>query len=104
MIQPAIPPSQADKQVYIDNIIYLVKDLQQLLGDHELLKVLEYDIINPGWCVLNNKPYPPKLIEDFIQKLKDAFALQEMVQEMVPEKVAAFKTSSTDILTQRFTQ
>ncbi|RFS20021.1 hypothetical protein DVR12_20060 [Chitinophaga silvatica] len=104
VIQPAIPPSQADKQVYIDNMLYLVKDLQQLLGDHELLKVLEYDIINPGWCVLNNKPYPPKLIEDFIQKLKDAFALQEMVQEMVPEKVAAFKTSSTDILTQRFTQ
>lgn len=95
---PTIPETQQEKRIWIDNLDFLKKIVEDLFKNSELLESLNYNFLTRDWCTQNGKVHPI----DFIQQIKDRvieeYNRKEMEQKLSVQKIENFYDTTKRIL------
>ncbi len=95
---PKVPVMQSEKRLWIENLDYFKKLINDILNDQELLKTVGLDYINTQWFIDKEKTNPNEFIENLKQTVNQAFEDTEQNQPISDVKKKSFIDSSKSII------
>ena len=95
---PAIPKTQSEKRIWIDNLDYFKELLIEVINNQHLLKVLHLDFITDSWCDSNKIKRPLDFIDELKKKVEEAYEGVLVNQPISTDKAQKFRDSTAAIL------
>jgi hypothetical protein len=98
---PQLPSSQGEIQIWIRTLPFLKAFLKEIQDNSELMKITGYGSITDQSCAESAIQTPIELIDRVIELAEQTHQVQEVEQNLVPEKVESFFTRSSQIIAKR---
>jgi hypothetical protein len=98
---PDLPRTQQERSNWILHLPYFKKSVEEIQKDKPLLDALGYQAITEEWSQRHQKATPASIIDNLLERLKMAFAAEEVQQRAETEKKRAFIERSVQIINAR---
>ncbi|MGF7078917.1 hypothetical protein [Mucilaginibacter sp. UYCu711] len=96
--QPQGPRTQEERTIWIQQLPYFKKLLEEIQKNKKLLDTLGYEVIDENWAALHNKPTPAAIINELIEQTEAAYAAAEVEQRAEADKKTTFRETSARII------
>lgn len=95
---PRIPETQQEKRIWIDNLDYLKKIVEDIFSNKELIETLKYSFLSKEWCNTNNKIHPVDFIDQLKERVIQEYTRTEIEQSLSAEKIDNFNNTTKNLL------
>ncbi len=99
---PSIPNTQSEKKIWLNNIDYFKKQVNEIMTQTELLSACRLDFITNDWLKREKKPSPVDLIDKYKKQIEEGFQKTEIEQPLSKQKVENFEKTSKRIVNEGF--
>ena len=98
---PMVPNKLTEKMAYLDLLDYFKNLVEEVMGDEQLIKDLQFDFLNKQWFATNKKRTPVEIIDDFKLRITAAIEAQKANQQLHRQYVQQFLDTSIRIISER---
>lgn len=95
---PGIPSTQAEKRVWIENLVVFADLVEKVWENKELMEVVHLSFVTEEWCRDNGRLTPPEFVDEVKRRVEAAYEGELVNQAISENKRRAFVETTNEVV------